>query len=145
MTASAEAFVVDASVVVKWYLADEEYHEQANLLLARLSSGRTTLVAPMLLRYEVPAVIVQATRRNRLAPAAAHQAVEDFLATGITLYHDPAVVLDAVPLAHQHNLTLYDAVYPALARALGVPLITVDRQLAHLPDVVWLGDYAPTS
>jgi HxlR-like helix-turn-helix len=82
MMASAEALVVDASVVVKWYLADEEYHEQASLLLPRVSSGLTTLVAPMLLRYEVPAVIVQATRRNRLTPAAAHRAVEEFLDTG---------------------------------------------------------------
>lgn len=50
----ADAFVIDASVAVKSYLPDEEYREQANYLLARLSSGRTILAAPVLIRYEVP-------------------------------------------------------------------------------------------
>ncbi|MDQ3700045.1 MAG: type II toxin-antitoxin system VapC family toxin [Chloroflexota bacterium] len=138
----ADAFVVDASVAVKWYLPDEEYREQANYLLARLSSGRTILAAPVLIRYEVPAVLIRAARRGRLSQDAARQAIQQFLQTGITTYHTPELITDAAPLAASHDLTLYDAAYLALARALTVPLITVDRQLAQLPGVVWLGDYS---
>lgn len=35
-----------------------------------------------------------------------------------------------------------------MAKRLGIPLITADRRLyqriGHFPDVLWLGDYAPT-
>lgn len=47
----------------------------------------------------------------------------------------PALVLapqwrrDAAILAHQNQLTFYDALFVAAARALDAPLISVDRQL----------------
>jgi predicted nucleic acid-binding protein len=41
-------------------------------------------------------------------------------------------VSDAVlALARGHRLTIYDAAYLELARRIGVPLATLDQQLAH--------------
>lgn len=36
---------------------------------------------------------------------------------------------DAATLAHQHQLTFYDALFSAAARALDAPLVSMDRQL----------------
>ena len=36
---------------------------------------------------------------------------------------------EAATLAHQHRLTFYDALFVAAARALGAPLVSMDRQL----------------
>jgi predicted nucleic acid-binding protein len=134
---------------VKWYLNDEEHQEQAHQLLTRLSSGQAILAAPVQIHYEVPSAILAANRRSkpRLSQEEAEQAISEFLATGITIYHAPDLILTALPLVYQHDIALYDAVYLALAQQLNVPLITADRRLhqriRQLPAVVWLGDYTP--
>jgi excisionase family DNA binding protein len=46
-------YVVDASVAAKWDLNDEEYQDPAYALLIDYQEGRTQLIAPDHLRYEV--------------------------------------------------------------------------------------------
>ncbi|HLC84295.1 MAG TPA: type II toxin-antitoxin system VapC family toxin [Candidatus Nanoarchaeia archaeon] len=46
----------------------------------------------------------------------------------------------AIILARSHNLTLYDAIYAALAQVHGCPLVTEDKQLLAVPNAMALAD-----
>ena len=148
--ADLEIVVPDASVAAKWHLPDEEHTEQARLLLRRFSLGSTELVAPNYIRYEVPNAIAVATqgRQPRITLQEGREAIEEFLALGLSLADDNALITDAYELVHRHGCALYDAYYLALAEHLGVRFLTADRRLydrlRHLPYIVWIGDYAPS-
>ncbi|MBI2849402.1 MAG: type II toxin-antitoxin system VapC family toxin [Chloroflexi bacterium] len=145
-----EAVVVDASVAAKWHLADEEHAEKAILLLTRFAQGKTDLLAPDYIRYEVPSAIAVATqgRKPRISQEQGGEAIEEFLGLGIKTMDSEELIRAAYPLVRQYGCALYDALYLALAQRLALPLITADvklyRRIRHLPDVLWIGDYSPS-
>ena len=134
--------VVDASVVLKWQLDDEEQVEQALALRDRyLIEGTLALDAPLLLSYELTNAVRTAERRLRLAPDVASEALANLLAAAPELHPpDPRA---ALVLARELGISGYDAAYVALAELLGVELWTADRKLqraAGRDDVRWIGD-----
>lgn len=138
--------VVDASVVLKWQLDDEEYVPQATALRDDFYLKETMkAIAPQLLVYEVVNGIVTATKRKRIASDNAIEAISNLMALGVELREiNPLKVLG---LALQYNLAAYDAAYLALAEAEGCELWTGDRQFyqavkGELPWAKWVGDYA---
>jgi len=143
----AEVLVVDASVATKWLLTDEEHVDRARLILQHFAEGKTQIVAPAHLRYEVPSAITAATvgRRSRLSPEEGKEAIDEFLELGLQTVETDELIRAAYPLVHQHGCSFYDALYLALAQDLGVPLVTADRQfyqrVRRLSQVVWIGDY----
>jgi predicted nucleic acid-binding protein len=149
MPQAAEAMVVDASVAVKWHLQDEAFVPQADLLLTRFTQGKTNLLAPDYIRYEVPAAITVASRGTtpRIRQAQAQEAIEEFLALELTTVGSNELILAAYHVVHQYEVAFYDGLYLAVAQRLGLPFITADRKLydriRQLPPVIWIGDYAP--
>jgi predicted nucleic acid-binding protein len=141
--------VVDASVAAKWHLRDEEHTDRARHVLSRFAQGQIALFAPIHIRVEVPAVIVAATRRRppRLSRQQGQEAIDEFLSLAIETVESPALTRAAYVLAHQHDLSFYDAIYLSAARALGAPLVTADRRfyerIRSLPNARWIGDYPP--
>lgn len=120
--------VVDASVVLTWLLK-EPIPAPAQRILDEHITGMHPLVAPELLQYEVANVLA---RGAGLTPRAALLGHERFQALEIgTLALGDAEYRRALELALQLTLTVYDASYLALARTLGVPLATADRELAR--------------
>ena len=139
--------VVDASVVLKWQLDDEEYISQATALRNDFyARGAIKAIAPYLLIYEVTNGILTATRRKRLDSDRASEVIDNLIKLGVELRGvEPAKVLG---LALQYNLSAYDAAYLALAESEGCELWTGDRSFyqavkAFLPRVKWIGDYIP--
>jgi predicted nucleic acid-binding protein len=137
--------VVDASVVLKWQLDDEEYIPQATALRDDFYlKGAMKVIAPQLLVYEVVNGIATATRRKRVASDKAIEALSNLMALGVELREvEPLRVLE---LALQHNLAAYDAAYLALAEAEDCELWTGDRPFyqavkGELPLVKWIEDY----
>ena len=147
MSAEAPALVVDASVAVKWHLPDEELSDVAALVLNRFGSGGLELYAPAQIRFEVPAAITVAAggRAPRVTVEQCREAVEEFLALGLTTVDRDSLILGALPLAQRHSIAFYDALYLALAQELDIPLITADRRfyerIRGLPLALWLGTY----
>ncbi len=58
--------VTDASVVLKWYLADEEYGQKALRILDKYISNELDILAPSLLEYEVINGLMIAKKRSRI-------------------------------------------------------------------------------
>lgn len=116
--------VVDASVVVKWYVP-EQHHEAARALRDGYLDGDLDLLAPALLPFEV----VNALRYSGLFDD------EQLRAAAGTL---PEYGLELVPfgslgpvadLAARADCSVYDASYLALAASRGCTLYTADERL----------------
>lgn len=121
-------FVLDCSMTMAWVFADEA-NESTNRL--RQSLLVDTAFVPMLWTMEVANVLVAATRRTRIATDDWGRIREDLAALPIEIdpeSHD-RVLESALPLAFEHDLSVYDAVYLELALRLKLPLATLDTGL----------------
>jgi predicted nucleic acid-binding protein len=137
--------VIDASVVLKWYLADEQYSEKAMGLLEKYVSDRLEILAPSLLDYEVVNGLVIASRRGRIEEGQLLTAVDGFVDLGIKLKNLSMFSPQVLHYCKVYNRSIYDASYLALAEDEGIPLITSDQGVYNavrkdIQWVKWLGD-----
>lgn len=121
--------VLDASVVVELVLGT-----RAGLaILDRYFDGRSVLHAPSLVDVEVVQVLRRYVARREVADGRAREAL-DLLAALPIRRHDHGPLLERA-WALRANMTVYDAVYVALAEGLRATLVTRDRKLAGAPGV----------
>lgn len=137
--------VVDASVVLKWQLEDEEAVAQALALRDDfLLHGRVSLIAPFLLTFELTNGMLSATRQGRLSRDQAGEALGLLLAAGIRLMAvDPPRIFS---LSLRWKLSAYDGAYLGLAEKLDSEVWTGDRAFytacrGKRSRVCWIGDY----
>ncbi|HME24131.1 MAG TPA: type II toxin-antitoxin system VapC family toxin [Acetobacteraceae bacterium] len=135
--------IVDASVAVKWVMA--EAHAEAALRLLESGIG---LTAPAHWLGEAVNAIWAACRRGDLVEQEAHERAATLAEAPIAVVPLDRLVSAAMTLALRLGITVYDALYLALAEQQGALLVTDDRRLltaAHhdrqLRDrVIWIGD-----
>jgi predicted nucleic acid-binding protein len=132
---SSHFVVADASVGVKWFVA-ESGREDAMALLRKIASGEITLVVPDLFVYEVLRTI-----RRKAGDESARAAVAFFSAAGIVTVPPVERVLDAaLDAANTLGCDVYDACAPAIATLLDAPFYSADRRAhAGYPDVRLIG------
>lgn len=118
------AYVVDASIGVKWFIP--EVHSEA---ARRLRVAGTMLHAPELFLLELNSVLCKLVRRGELTSREARALHREVSSLPVRLHADEPLLLTAFGLALQLHHSLYDCMYLALAVALGVQLVTSDRQL----------------
>lgn len=116
-------FVIDASVVVKWF-SREPNHERAKNLLKKLENREIDLFTSDLLFYEVGNALF---RGKKLKAAEINEAL--FLLREIPINFlglDPGRIETSTALMERYNLTFYDAIYAALAKEFNAPLISAN-------------------
>jgi predicted nucleic acid-binding protein len=123
------SLILDVSVVLAWLLPDERGAAAVDEVLDRVTQEGA--VVPGLWRLEVANALVMAERRVRLTAAQRAAALQVLAALPVAIDGDTAARAwtDTLALADEHRLTLYDAAYLELARRLGLPLATLDREL----------------
>lgn len=122
-----KAVVVDTSVVMKWFCHEKD-DEAALRLREDLAVDRLRVSAPDLLLYELANAI---RFHPRLTAEDASSAVESVVDLGIRFVPAAACPMrEAVQSAFANKITVYDAVFAALAAAEGVPLVTADEKMA---------------
>jgi predicted nucleic acid-binding protein len=120
--------VVDASVLVE-FLAGGEHGE-----VAERAVGRERWVwAPALIDAEVGNALRRQVRMKEISVRQAGAALEDFLDMRLQRVPHRSLIERAWQL--RDNVSFYDALYVALAEALGKPLLTLDARLARAPGV----------
>lgn len=119
------AFVVDASVVVKWVLHEPDSD-------AALELGRYRLLAPDLLDTECASVLWKVARRGGLSAAEAAERLEVIGEAGIERLPGAALLPGALRHALRLGHPVYDCLYLEAAILTGLPLVTTDRRLAAL-------------
>jgi len=122
--------VLDASAAIEWLLQTPKAPAiEARLFLTPTQSSRWH--APQLLDVEVAQVFRKHVARGVMSDARGHEALQDLLDLPLVRYPHDFLLPRVWEL--RRNLTAYDAVYVALAEALGVPLVTCDANLAGAP------------
>ena len=121
--------VVDASVVVE-YLVELTHTEAATRVFRGLidAPGRV-LWAPDLIYSECTSALRKLVALKRITRAHARERIGQLVRLPLAIARSQALIADAFELTEA--LTAYDAVYAALARRLGAPLITADAKLGR--------------
>lgn len=118
--------ILDASVVLKWFL-EEEQAEKALAYRQSHLSGEICLVATPLLAFEVSNALCT---KSGVGREMLLSALEVFYLTGIEEYpFDGRLARETVVLARKYKVSVYDASYVALARFLGCQFVTADEKL----------------
>ncbi len=137
---AASRFVVDASVVAKWYF-NEPLAEEAD----RLADSSAILLAPDLVLAELAHVVRRRTLRREVSPDVA-ETILPSAASRLELRSLQTLLRAAFRLSLGANLDVYDAIYLTLAIEERIPAVTADERLvravrAHgLARHVWLLD-----
>lgn len=118
--------VVDASVCVKLFIAEEDSQRAIDLF----ADTETARHAPDLLLIECANVLWTKVRRGTYLASDAVSDLQDLRATDTVVAPTAGIVVRAFELANEFDISAYDACYVALAESLGVPLVTADEKLA---------------
>jgi len=136
-------YVVDASVVLKWFTQlDEGDIDKANLLREKFRNREVELLAPELLIYEVTNVL---RYKLDLDISDINSAVESIFEMRLLKSIGQETMKKAVKIARDFDVTVYDATYLSFAESIHSLLITVDERfyekVHHRPDVILLKDF----
>lgn len=119
------SFVVDASVAVEYLLKTELGVGLAPMLHS------TSLFAPELLDAEALGVLRREVLHGRLDEERAQEAVQDLGDWPVERLSHRELLAHA--WSFRHNVTAYDALYLAVARACGATVLTADGPLSRAP------------
>ena len=126
ITAHHAAYVLDASVIVKWFLFHQEADRDKALALRDLHvSGRSTIYIPQLAFLEVLNAIRFSAKADEEDGETALEALQDLNLEAKSADGDLLRKTNAIAWAYK--ITIYDALYVALAEQVGYPLITADE------------------
>jgi predicted nucleic acid-binding protein len=119
--------VVDASALLEFLLQTPV----GRRIEARLVRDREELHAPHLIDVEIVQGLRRLVRTGELSSARAGEAITDLADLDLTRHGHLDLLSRAWTL--RENVTAYDAIYLALAEALGAPMVTCDGPLAKAP------------
>ena len=129
--------VVDTNIIGYLYLTSERSAQVEKVLLKD-----SHWVSPILWRSEFRNVLAFYIRKRSLSLEDAHRIMEE--ATLLMHGQEYEVTsLQVLSLVNRSACSAYDCEFVALAQDLGIPLVTVDKQiLAEFPDIaISLDDY----
>ena len=118
-------YVIDASAAAEYLLKTP-----LGLTIADVIEP-ATLIAPELLDAEVLSVLRGAVLGGHLDEARARLALDDLVDWPLERIPNRALARPA--WRHLHNVSAYDALYVAAARAHDAPLLTADGRLSRAP------------
>ena len=123
-----DTFVLDCSVAAKWILP-EPGRAPALELFERYASGQVLLIAPDILLAEFASLVAKRNRRKQISAGQAHEAFSLMTRSAPKLFDTRPRLSRALDLSLQHQLSLWDCVYLALALEHDCPVLTADLRL----------------
>ncbi len=121
------AYVVDASVALKWYVP--EVHAEDAL---RVLEPGNELHVPDLFHAEVGNILWKKSRRGELSSGEARRIARAVLSVPLAVHRTASLLEGALDIATRAGCTVYDGLYVALAVARGIRLVTADRRLVNM-------------
>lgn len=123
--ATQNNFILDASVIIKWFI-DEPDSNQALAYLNTFQNGRITIIAPSLLFYELGNILVS------------KKVAVDMVGEVMTMLLNLGLESEDIGLrwfrriyqnAAEYSITFYDAAYITLLQKENCQFITADKKL----------------
>jgi predicted nucleic acid-binding protein len=140
-------YIIDASVVIKWFLPEPEAEAARRLRREDLDCS-----APDLLLLEVPNALWKHVVRGNLDPATAQEAVDALSVVPIRVQSADSLFTEAFRLAMATRRSVYDCTYLAMAIQENCQLVTADRRFydalkggPFAPRLLWVGDIKETT
>ena len=121
-------YVLDASVALKWVLAEEDSDKALRLrddLRQRIHEPLTVDFYPV----EVAHALTRAERRKVIQTGQAVMLLGEVLSTAIPMHLHGSLLFRAVSLSSSFQSGVYDCVYVALAERENCELVTADDKL----------------
>lgn len=128
------AVAVDASVAVKWVVAEQDTDRAQALLHDHLTASRPIATPPHFTGEVVNAIYrrMRRTGPNQLSRPQAATAAREFLQYPTQTLTMPALYEQAFTFADAHRMSaIYDSLYVIFARLLGIELWTADERLLN--------------
>jgi predicted nucleic acid-binding protein len=128
--------VLDASVILKWFLIEED-RDIALAFLDGHINGDTQIAVPELLCYELGNILALKTE---LSEETIIDDISDFFEFGLQIIPlSQQDYIEAIRLSRLYKISMYDASYIILAKLLNAPFITADVKLVHkLQDIPFI-------
>jgi predicted nucleic acid-binding protein len=123
-------YVLDASVAVKWVIAEPDT-SQALRLRDGFLNGLCELIASDVFAAEIAHALTRAERQKRIAIGDAATFLVDVVTDLPRLQASLPLFTRAVELSSQCRIGVYDCLHIALAEREGCPLVTVDGRLVR--------------
>lgn len=130
MAPPPDDYVLDATVVIQ-HLIREANTPAADALFDRLGAS-TQLHVPAFCFVECANVLWKRVRFHGLPAATAATLLSNLLALPLAISPSTTLLPAALALGIHHTLSVYDALYIALAQERGCPLVTEDRRQADV-------------
>ncbi len=125
------SFVLDNSVVMRWFFGDSKPQELAYAGKVLDAMKKASAHVPVTWGLEVANVIAKAEAKALVTEARSGAFLE--MLEGVDIEVDaatfPHALSDTLQLARRYRLSAYDASYLELALRLGLPLATLDEDL----------------
>ncbi len=115
--------VVDASVIIKWFVPEVLSDQAASLL-----DNEDQFWIPDSAWAETGNIIWKKCRQQELSKSEGLEILAAIQATPLKVYSSESLLESAFEIAHAFNRTVYDSLYLALAVHLDGKMVTADRQ-----------------
>jgi len=121
--------VVDASFILDFLLPDEQ-SEYVIKTFEEYKKGQMTLMAPLILPFEIANGLKYAIKTKRINQKMALELLEIFLSLKIDLLNSD--IYEILETALEKELSIYDASYVTLSQQENLHLLTLDEKLRKL-------------
>lgn len=120
-------YIIDASVVFKWYYKNnEEDLDKAELMYDLLCSGDCILLAPELLIYEILNIL---RLKVEISASTVEHIISEIYDTLIIPGMDKDLLKNAFSYSRDLKISFYDSIYIALSKKYEASLVTADKKL----------------
>ena len=118
-------YVLDSSVLVKWFSPyNEDHRNKALSLLDLYKDGKIDLFIPELAIYEVSNALRYNKNFNESEVIDILKFFMNLELSTVNLTRD--IISKSLEISYEDNITVYDAIFIGLSNALKIPLITAN-------------------
>ncbi len=125
-----KSYVVDTSALLRLYLPDGPLPEGAEDAMELAARAESVVFVPELALAESAQVLHKKVRAGFLSPEESDEILASILELPLEITGHRDILTTAVATARRHALTVYDALFIALAADKHGELITADERLA---------------
>ncbi|MFZ7127391.1 MAG: type II toxin-antitoxin system VapC family toxin [Desulfobacterales bacterium] len=130
--------IVDTSALVRLFIPDGPVPDGLEAFFRKVEAGHSRALAPGILAAEVASVVLKKQRLGELNIEEAGSVLGEMTAIPIEMAPHLPLVEDAYNLAQQNSLTIYDALFLALALEHNAVFFTADDRLARAAEAIQL-------
>ena len=118
--------VLDASIVLKWFLKEQDSNKAINLK-RKIRDGELIAIAPDLILYE----LANALRYKKgYKPELVSEAINAIIDLDMEIIvPTESLIKESAIISFEKDISIYDAIYVALAKETGYNFITADKKL----------------